>query len=93
MVVHDEQGNIKEKLNLISTCGYQLLGHFTLSKETWWAEYFAPLEKLVNETRTRYPCDQSVLEEIEQAQAELDMYREHPERNSSVCFAMKNSGR
>jgi len=91
LVVHDEQGNIREKLNLISTCGYQLLGYFTLSRETWWTEYFAPLEKLVNETRTRYPCDQSVLEEIQQAQAELDMYRKYPERNSSVCFAMKKN--
>jgi SAM-dependent methyltransferase len=91
LVVHDEQGNINEKLNLISTCGYQLLGYFTLSKETWWTEYFAPLEKLVNETRTKYPHDHSVLEEIQQAQAELDMYRKYPERNSSVCFVMKKN--
>jgi ubiquinone/menaquinone biosynthesis C-methylase UbiE len=91
MVVHDEQGNIREKLNLISTCGYQLLGYFTLSKETWWTEYFAPLEKLVNETRTKYPYDRSILEEIQQAQAELDMYRKYPERNSSACFAMRKN--
>jgi len=91
MVVHDEQGNIKEKLNLISTCGYQLLGYFTLSKETWWTEYFAPLEKLVNETRTKFPYDQSILEEIQQAQAELDMYVKYPEHNSSVCFVMRKN--
>jgi SAM-dependent methyltransferase len=89
MMVHDEQGNIKEKLEQISNCGYELLGYFTLSEETWWTEYFAPLEKLVNETRTKHPYDRSVLEEIQQAQAELDMYRKYPERNSSVCFVMK----
>jgi ubiquinone/menaquinone biosynthesis C-methylase UbiE len=91
MVVHDEQGNIKKKLEQISDCGYQLLGYFTLSKETWWTEYFAPLEKLVNETRSKYPYDRSVLEEIRQAQAELDMYRKYPERNSSVCVVMKRN--
>jgi ubiquinone/menaquinone biosynthesis C-methylase UbiE len=91
LVVHDEQGDIKEKLEQISACGYQLLGYFTLSKQTWWTEYFAPLEKLVNETRTKYRYDRSVLEEIQQAQAELDMYREYPERNSSVCFVMKKN--
>lgn len=89
IVVHDEQGNIKDKLEQISDCGYELLGYFTLSKETWWTEYFAPLEKLVNETRTKHPHNQSVLEEIQQAQAELDMYGKYPERNSSVCFVMK----
>jgi outer membrane protein TolC len=91
LVVHDEQSNINEKLNLISTCGYQLLGYFTLGKETWWTEYFAPLEKLVNETRSKDPHDRSVLEEIRQAQAELDMYRRYPEHNSSVCFVMKRN--
>lgn len=89
IVVHDEQGNIKDKLEQISNCGYELLGYFTLSKETWWTEYFAPLEKLVNETRTKHPHNQSVLEEIQQAQAELDIYGKYPERNSSVCFVMK----
>jgi SAM-dependent methyltransferase len=91
MVVHDEQGNVKEKLALISKCGYQVLGYFTIGEETWRIEYFAPLEKLVNETRTEYPHDRSVLEELQQAQAELDMYRKYPERNSSVCFVMKKN--
>jgi len=89
LVIHDEQGNVSEKLEQISNCGYELLGYFTLSQETWWTEYFAPLEKLVNETLTKYPYDQSVLEEIQQAQVELDMYNKYPERNSSVCFVMK----
>ena len=91
MVVHDEQGNVREKLEQVSNCGYELLGYFTLSKETWWTEYFAPLEKLVNETRTKYPYDPSILEEIQQAQVELDMYKKYPERNSSVCFVMKKN--
>ena len=91
MVVHDEQDNVKEKLDTISNCGYELLGYFTLSEETWWTEYFAPLEKLVNKARTKYPYDQSVLEEIQQAQVELDMYKKYPERNSSVCFVMKKN--
>ena len=89
IVVHDEQGNVKEKLEQISNCGYELLGYFELSKEIWWVEYFSPLEKLVNETRTKYPYDQGVLEGIQQAQVELDMYKKYPERNSSVCFVMK----
>ena len=91
MVVHDEQGNVKEKLEQISYCGYELLGYFTLSKETWWTEYFVPLEKLVNETRTKYPYDPSILEEIQQARVELDMYKKYPESNSSVCFVMKKN--
>jgi len=89
MVVHDEQGNIKEKLEQISNCGYDLLGYFMLSKEIWWAEYFAPLEKWIAGSGTRYTDDPKILEELHQAQVELDMFNRNPERNSSVCFVMR----
>lgn len=89
MVIHDEQGNIKEKIEQISSCGYELLGYFTLSEDVWWKEYFAPLEKLIAESQTIYTDDPKVLEEFHRAQGELDMFRKHPERNSSVCFVIK----
>jgi len=89
MVIHDEQGNIKEKLEQISSCGYDLLGYFTLSENVWRKEYFAPLEKLIAEFQTGYADDPKVREELRQAQRELDMFKKHPERNSSVCFVTK----
>jgi len=89
MMVHDEQGNVREKLEQISDCGYELLGYFILSKETWWTEYFAPLEKLIIESKTRHIDDPKILEELHQAQGELDMFNKNPERNSSACFVMK----
>jgi len=91
MVVHDEQGNVREKLEQISNCGYELLGYFMLSKEIWWTEYFAPLEKWIAESKTTYIDDPQILEELHQAQLELDMYKKYPERNSSVCFVMKKN--
>jgi ubiquinone/menaquinone biosynthesis C-methylase UbiE len=89
MVVHDEKGNVKEKLKQISVCGYELLGYFILDIDTWWTEYFVPLEKLVNETRTKYAEGWEALEALQQAQREIDMFRKNPERNTSVCFVMK----
>jgi len=91
MVVHDEQGNVRKKLEQISNYGYELLGYFILSKETWWAEYFAPLEKWIAESRTRYTDDPKILEELHQARGELDMFEKNPERNSSVCFVMRKN--
>jgi len=91
MVVHDEQGNVDEKLQQISNCGYELIGYFVLSKEVWWAEYFAPLEKLISETRKNRPPNPTILEELHHAQWELDMFKKYPEHNSSVCFVMKKN--
>ena len=89
MVVHDEQGNVKGKLEQIFDCDYELLGYFILSKETWLVEYFVPLEKWIAESEIKYTNDPNILEEIQQAHAELDMFKKNPERNSSVYFIMK----
>jgi len=91
MVVHDEQGNIKKKLEQISKCGYELLGYFILSKETWWTDYFAPLEKLIAKSRARNTDDPKILEELHQAHGELAMFKKNPERNSSVYFVIKKN--
>ena len=89
IVVHDEKGNITEKLAQISSCGYDLLGYFVLNEDTWRDEYFAPLEKLIGSTRTKRPADPKVLEALQNAQWEIDMFKKDPEGNSSVCFIMK----
>ncbi|HEY79129.1 MAG TPA: class I SAM-dependent methyltransferase [Dehalococcoidia bacterium] len=91
MVIHDEQGNVRRKLKQISSCGYELLGHFILSKETWLAEYFAPLERWIAGSETRDTDDPKILEELHQARLELDMFKKYPERNSSVCFVMRKN--
>jgi ubiquinone/menaquinone biosynthesis C-methylase UbiE len=93
MVIHDEQGNVNEKLEQIAKCGYELLGYFILSKETWWKEYFAPLEKSITEAQTEYSNNLKVIEEIHQAQEELDTFKKNPERNSSVYFVLKRKQR
>jgi len=91
MVIHDEKGNVEEKLGQISKCGYKLLGHFILSVDTWWTEYFAPLEKLIAKSQTSYTDDPHTLEELNQAQRELEMFKSNPECNTSVYFVLQKN--
>ena len=91
MVIHDEKANVTQKLEQISSCGYELLGYFILNEDTWWSEYFVPLEKLICETRTKYADDPEVIRELHNAQQEIDMFKKNPERNSSVCFVIKKN--
>jgi hypothetical protein len=89
MMVHDERGNVEEKLEQISDCGYELVGYFELDVDTWRTEYFAPLEELVFEARKKHADSPKGFEALREAQRELDMFKENPERNSSVCFVMR----
>jgi len=91
MVIHDEEGSITQKLEQITGCGYDLLGYFTLTEDTWWTEYYAPLEKIIQKTRIKPGDDPKVIQELQNAQREIDMFKKHPERNRSVYFIMKKN--
>jgi len=89
LVVHDETGNITEKLEQISSCGYELFEHFILGEDTWWIEYYAPLEKRINEIRAKHADDPKALVALDQDQREIDMFKKNPSRYKSVFFIMK----
>ena len=89
LAVHDEIGDITEKLEQISSCGYDLLEYFTLNDDTWWAEYYAPLEKRINEIRTKHANDPKALAVLDEEQQEIDMFKKNPGRYCSVFFIMK----
>jgi len=91
MVIHDEEGSITQKLEQITGCGYDLFGYFTLTEDTWWAEYYAPLEKFIQKTRIKPGDDPKVIEELQNAQREIDMFKKHPKRCRSVYFVIKKT--
>jgi ubiquinone/menaquinone biosynthesis C-methylase UbiE len=89
LVVHDEVGNITEKLELVSSCGYDLLDYFILGEDIWRTEYFAPLEKMINEIKTKYADDPQTLAALDPDQREIDMFKKDPKRCESVFFILR----
>jgi len=89
LVVHDEIGDLEEKLKQVSRCGYSLIGHFTLLEDSWWSEYYGPLEKRIDEIRTRIADDSKALLTLDNEQQEIDMFKEDPRSQCSVFFVMK----
>lgn len=87
LVVHDEATRIAEKRGQISECGYHLIGDFMLSEDTWWKEYFNPLEKHLHEIRKKC-SDPVVLSACDTEQKEIDMFKRDP-RNGSIFFIMQ----
>ena len=89
LVVHDDIGNITEKLEQISGCGYDLIGHFTLPEDTWWIEYYAPLEKRIKELRAKYVDGPKALAVLDKDQQFIDIFKKNPRRYGSVLFIMQ----
>ena len=93
LAVHDEKGDVEQKLEDIVSCGYDLIGCFEVDQDTWWAEYFAPLEKLVSRTEARRPSDPDELQALDRARRDLDTYRSDPQRSISAFFVMAKKQR
>jgi ubiquinone/menaquinone biosynthesis C-methylase UbiE len=88
LVVHDEITNITRKLEQISGCGYDLLEHFTLSRDIWWTEYYGPWEKRIHEMRKSIDEPKALLE-LDKEQREIELFKSNPRRYSSVFFVMQ----
>jgi ubiquinone/menaquinone biosynthesis C-methylase UbiE len=89
LVVHDEEGNLKEKMSQVSIQGYDLLHSFILDEKTWWDEYFTPLERYIHESRAKQPVDLKLLALLDADQREIEMVRQNPKRTRSAYFVLK----
>jgi ubiquinone/menaquinone biosynthesis C-methylase UbiE len=89
LVVHDEIGNIAQKLGLIPHRGYSLLGHFTISEKLWWRDYYEPLEQRIQELRTEHRDDPDAVDFLGKEQREVDMFKKDPSRFASVFLVMQ----
>lgn len=88
LVVHHDTRNMRENLELIPLCGYDLLGHFQLSGDMWWKEYYGPLVEHIR--KIRIECDDSkVLSALDNEQQEVDMVKKNPSQYGSVFFIMQ----
>jgi ubiquinone/menaquinone biosynthesis C-methylase UbiE len=89
LVVHDEEGDLKEKTKQIPIQGYELLHSFILDEETWWDEYFTPLEKKIREILSKRPLDPRLLSLLNADQREIEIVRQNPKRTRSAYFVLK----
>ena len=81
---------IQENLDLISECGYTLIGHFPLPEDAWWVEYYSPLEERIKKLRKKYSNDPDALKVIDAEQEEIDLYRKYSAWYGSVFYIMQN---
>jgi len=89
LVVHDDLGDLSEKLEQISVRGCTLLGHFILSDDVWWDAYYGPLEERVQEIHSKCAEDQGIAALLDREQQEIEMFKKDPERHRSVFFVMQ----
>lgn len=79
-------GTVPENTELISSCGYDLLGSFTLPENTGWIEYYGPLADRIINLRQKHAGDLDALAILDKEQREIDLFRKHKKWYGSAFF-------
>lgn len=88
---YPEMRDTESNLKLISACGYQPVGHFTLPEEAWWREYYDPLEKRLEELVSQHSNESGLLRLIEQERQEMELYRRYANYYGYVFYVMRST--
>ena len=70
-----------------------LFDHFVVTGETFWADYYIPLQKRINNLRIEYKEDKKALIALEKEQSEINMVKRDPSKFSSTFFIIQKKPR
>jgi len=80
---------VEANLSLMKSCGFEVIGHFTLPEAAWWEPYLYPLENRLRSFRERYAGDREKLDFIESVRMQIDIYRKYSSYYGNVFYCMQ----
>lgn len=85
--IKDVNGNLK----IAVEAGYEVIGHFPLPGETWWDEYYAPLEERIKELEVKYSSIPEAQEVYEEQRKENEMHRIYGDSYGYVFYVLQKT--
>lgn len=87
---YPEIAGIDENIHNIKNAGYEPVDHFMLPSESWWDNYYTPLERRVSGMREKYPENAAALAEIEAIELEINIFRKYSDFYGYVFYIKEN---
>lgn len=81
---------VQVNLEIINTCGYKIIDHFTLPESDWLENYYKPIEKKLDNMQQLYKNDRTAMEVINMELSEIDLYKEYSDYYGYEFFIMQN---
>ena len=81
--------SINENLKMIRKAGYRIISHFVLPKESWWDNYYTPIEKKIPSLKRKYKDDKEALDFLAVEELEIDMFRRYSDYYGNVFYVMQ----
>ncbi|HSW28883.1 MAG TPA: class I SAM-dependent methyltransferase [Longimicrobiales bacterium] len=91
-VDYPTMGWVPDVLASIRICGFSLVGHFTLTDEAWWGDFYTPMTKRIGELRGKYAADAEALAILDRLAREPEIHRLHSEYYAYEFFVVRRPG-
>jgi ubiquinone/menaquinone biosynthesis C-methylase UbiE len=88
--VFPEMKTVENNFNIIKCLGFKSVGHFVVPESGWWDEYYTPMGKRIVELREKYKEDSEANKTLDEAQLEIEMYRNYSDYYGNVFYIMQN---
>jgi ubiquinone/menaquinone biosynthesis C-methylase UbiE len=90
LVVHEGINKVPGKPDQVIThYGYNFIGQFTLSADTWWSEYYAPMEKQTREPGNKYTGNPGTPRSLDQEQRETCNFKKYcGKKKYGICASI-----
>lgn len=82
-------GRVADVVAAIGQAGFSLEGHFTLPDEAWWDDFYTPMERRIEELRSKYARDPEALGVLDQLAQEPEMHRRHSDYYAYEFFVTR----
>jgi len=87
--VYPAISNIEKNLEIIRKCNYKVVGYFPLPEDAWWELYYTPLEKRLQNMKTKYKNNSEALRMIKEEELEIDLFRKYNKWYGSVFYVIQ----
>jgi len=74
---YPDMGWAEDVLAAIGNSGFEYLGGFTLPDEAWWSDFYAPMQRRIEELRGQYAGDDEAHAILDQIAQEPDLHRRY----------------
>ena len=73
----------------VRSAGFDTIGFFVLPADSWWNEYYGPMEERVQQFLKAHPDDPTATEIADEATREIETFRSHSEFYSYGFFVVR----
>jgi len=80
---------IEENKDRIKKNGYSLISYFILPENSWWENYYIPLEIRINELKEKYQRNEEVEKQLDEELLEIEMFRKYSNYYGYVFYIMQ----